>query len=311
MKDVSLPTSDDPLKRPRRGGWTEAHYVIFRALLGLYLCVHFLQLFPYGAEVFSDAGVLPDGAASPLLRLFPNVLALCDKPGFVGALLLAGAGMSLTLAAGFCDRAAALALWYVLACLFGRNPLISNPSLPYVGLLLLAHASLPRARSLRDALCASGRRGSLRASEASSPPAAAGAWDMTPSVYLAVWVLMALGYSYSGYMKLSSPSWVDGTALARVLENPLARAGALREALLAAPALLLRAATWCALLLELLFAPLALVRRLRPFVWGAMLLMHLSLVALVNFTELSLGMVLLHLFACDPRWFSTRAARLH
>ena len=82
---------------------------------------------------------------------------------------------------------------------------------------------------------------------------------------------MAVGYSYGGATKLVSPSWLDGTALARVLANPLARPGGLRLLLLELPDVVLRVATWGALAFELGFVLLALSRRLRPFAWGAML----------------------------------------
>ena len=62
---------------------------------------------------------------------------------------------------------------------------------------------------------------------------------------------MALAYSYSGYTKLLSPSWIDGSALSRVLANPLARATVLRTLLLALPTWFLKTATWSALGLEL------------------------------------------------------------
>jgi predicted DCC family thiol-disulfide oxidoreductase YuxK len=267
---------------PRVAGWW------WRAALGTYLCVHFLWLLPWGTEVFSNRGVLPQASASPVLYLFPNVLALCDAPAFVTALLAVGAVLSVLFAAGKYDRVAAVVLWYVWACLFGRNPLIANPSLPFVGWMLLAHAFLPPAPY-----------GSWAARGRLDP---GGGWRMPPAIFLAAWVVMSLGYTYSGYTKLVSPSWVDGTALARVLDNPLARPGPLREALLALPGGVLRVATWGTLALELGFAPLALFRRSRPWVWGAMLLMHLGLIVLIDFAELSLGMVLLHFFTWDPGW---------
>jgi hypothetical protein len=122
-------------------------------------------------------------------------------------------------------------------------------------------------------------------------------------VLTAAWVLLAVGYSFSGYTKLVSPSWLDGTAIARVLESPLARPGFVRETLLALPAPALHAASYAALGLELLFLPLALVPRLRPWVWAAMLGMHVSLIALIAFADLSFGMVVFHLFVADPTWF--------
>ncbi|HEY7328273.1 MAG TPA: DCC1-like thiol-disulfide oxidoreductase family protein [Gemmataceae bacterium] len=269
-----------------KNGWTGGQYSIFRVVFAVYLLVHFLQLLPWGAELFSNRGVLPDGSASPLLHLIPNVLALDDSPGMVTALLILGSLLSVLFGLGLYDRAAALGLWYIWACLFGRNPLISNPSIPFVGWMLLAHLFLPPAPY-----------GSLAARGRVDP---GGGWRMPPAIFAAAWIVLALAYTYSGYTKLVSPSWRDGTALARVLDNPLARPGWLRETLLSLPAWLLYGATWASLGLELSFAPLVLLRRLRPWLWGAMLLMHLSLIALIDFADLSLGMVMIHLFTFDP-----------
>jgi predicted DCC family thiol-disulfide oxidoreductase YuxK len=195
---------------------------------------------------------------------------------------------------GYHDRIAAFGLWYLWACLFGRNPLIANPSLPFVGWMLLAHLFLPAAPY--GSWAARGR------------PDPGGGWFMPQAIYRVAWIVLALGYTFSGYTKLISPSWVDGTALARVLDNPLARPGWLREAVLASPAWMLRLGTWSALALELLFAPLALIRRVRPWLWAMMLLMHLSLIAFIDFADLSLSMVMVHFFTFDPSWIRPRRA---
>lgn len=181
-----------------RNGWTGGQYSLFRIVFGLYLFVHFVALVPWGAELFSSVGVLPHATASPLVHLFPNVLALFDAAGFVQGLLAVGALLSLVFALGRWDRMAALVLWYCWACLLGRNPLILNPSLPSVGWLLLAHVFLPPAPY--GSWAARGRF------ESSGP------WRMPENIFLLAWVLMALGYSYSGYTKLVSLSWRDGTA---------------------------------------------------------------------------------------------------
>jgi hypothetical protein len=266
-------------------GWTAASYRWFRLALGLYLVVHFVQLLPWGAELFSSHGALPDATASPLAFAFPNLLSVWDAPGVVAGVLLATTAASFGLALGFHDRVSAVLVWYAWACLFGRNPLIGNPGLPYVGWMLLAHACLP---------ALPGPPWTRRASDA--------AWRMHGGIYAAAWILMAVGYSYSGLAKLGSPSWVDGTALRHVLENPLARPGVVRDALASLPPLVLTAATWAALFLEIGCAPLALVRPLRPWVWAALLGMHLGLIVAIDFADLSLGMVMLHLFTFDPDW---------
>ena len=280
---------------PVKNGWTGGQYSLFRAAFGLYLALHFMQLIPWGAELFSSAGALSQSTLSPLAALFPNVLVLFDAPWQVASLLGAAAAAALLFAAGLLDRAAAVFLWYVWACLLGRNPLIANPGIPYVGWLLLAHALLPGAPY-----------GSWGACSRSDPD---GGWIMPQPILRAAWILMALGYSYSGITKLGSRSWADGTAIYYVLENPLARPGIVRDLLVSLPDPLLRAATWGALGLELLFVPLALFRRLRPLLWSALLAMHLVLLVLIDCTDLSLGMIVLHLFTFDPAWIPARPPR--
>jgi predicted DCC family thiol-disulfide oxidoreductase YuxK len=269
-------------------GWTGGQYSIYRGIFGAYLLVHFVQLLPWGPELFSNQGALKDGSASPLLHIFPNVLMLIDTPSVIQGFLALAVGSSVLFAIGWHDRIAATMLWYIWACLNGRMPLITNPGMPYVGWMLLAHACLPSAPYL--SLAARGRL---------DPD---GGWRMNDGIWSVAWILMAVGYSYSGVTKFGSPSWIDGTALARVLENPLARPGWPRDVLLMLPMSILAGLTYAALALEIAFAPLALFRRLRPWLWLAMLLMHLSLMLVIDFIDLSFGMVILHLFTFDPEW---------
>lgn len=275
-----------------KNGWTGGQYSLFRLVFAAYLFLHFATLFPWGAELFSNAGALTPATASPLVHLFPNVLSFHDGPGFVRGLLVLAALATVPLALGIFDRFAAVFIWYVWACLFGRNPLIANPSLPFVGWLLLAHALVPP-----------GPYGSWRARGRADP---SGSWEMPGPLFFAAWAVMALGYTYGGATKLVSPSWLDGTALSQVLANPLARPGTLRELLLGLPPILMRLATWSALGLELLYAPLALSRRLRPWIWLAMVGMHLGLLLMVDFADLTFGMLLVHFFTFDPAWIPAR-----
>lgn len=271
-----------------KSGWTGGQYSVYRFVFGFYLFVHFVELLPWGPELFSNAGVLFDGAKSPLLHLFPNILAVFDGPPFVYGLLGVAIALTVLFAIGWRDRVAAVGLWYIIACLHGRMPLIINPGMPYVGWLLLAHACLPSAPFWSWAA-----RGRI------DP---AGGWKMNDGIWTVAWILMAVGYTFSGLTKFSSLSWVDGSALQRVLENPLARPGAARDVLLQFPTGALSIMTWTALALEVLFAPLALVRTLRPWLWLVMLLMHIELMLVIDFADLSFGMVILHFFTFDPAW---------
>ena len=271
-------------------GWTGGQYSVFRAMLGVYLCVHFVHLVPWGAELFSNEGVLADVSTSPFAYVFPNILRWFDPPWFVTGLLVAAAAASLAFAAGVRDRILAVAIWYVWACLFGRNPLISNPSLAFVGWLLLLHAAIPK--TPYGAWDARGR----------TDPG--GGWKLPRSYFSAAWLLMAAGYSYSGYTKLISPSWQDGTALAEVLESPLARPTFLREFLLGLPDVVMNLATYSALGLELLALPAALIGRLRPWLWVGLVGLHAGIIATVAFADLTVGMLVVHLLTFNPDWIA-------
>ena len=275
-----------------RNSWTGGQYSIFRVLLGAYLFMHFVHLAPWAWELFSSDGMLPDARQSPLFGVFANIFRLADTPGFVVAVVITAAAASLLFLAGVADKWAAFFLWLVLASLFGRNPLIANPSLPYVGWMLLAHLFIPSAPY--GSWAARGR------------PDPGGDWRFPAAVFLAGWIVLALSYSYSGYSKLLSPSWVSGDAVGYVLENPLARDYFLRDFLLWLPPILVMLVTWGILYVELLFAPIVLFRRARPWMWSAMLVVQFGFAFLLNFADLTIAMLLFHLFTFDPAWVRDR-----
>ncbi len=267
---------------------TGGQYSFVRGCFGAYLFVHFVMLAPYAPELFSNAGVIGSGRDSPLLLLFPNVFALYDAPWFTVVFVLFGAACAVPFALGYRDRWFGLVIYYVWACLFGRNPFISNPGIPYVGWLLIMQAFLPRAPY-----------GSW---EARGRPDPRGDWVFPTALFIATWWVMAAGYSFSGYTKLISPSWIDGTAVSYVLSNPLARPWVLPDLVLMLPDIVRRGMTWFVLGLELFYLPLALFRRVRPWIWVAMVAMHLGLILMIDFADLTFGMLMLHLFTFDPAW---------
>lgn len=276
----------------RNEGWSGGQYSMYRAALGAFLCLHFLQLLPYAAEVFAAGGVLESADLSPYMGVLPNPLARWDSISMVTALLVAGALCGVAVAIGYLDRVCALLAALILAWLFQRNPLIANPSLPLLGWLLLLHAFVPPRPY-----------GSLAARiRGGADPN----WRLPLHLHLAAWVMLALCYSYSGYTKLLSPSWLAGDTIALVLENPLARDHLLRSALLALPPLCLQLLTWGVLVVELLFAPLALLRALRPWLWLTMLLVQFGFLIFLDFADLTTPMLLVHLLTFDPRWIAAR-----
>ncbi len=203
-------------------------------------------------------------------------------------LLAFGAFFSVLLALGLRDRLAAIALWYLWACLLDRNPFILNPQLPYIGWLLLAHACLPKAP-----------HGSW---EARNRPDRGKDWEFPRAIQEAGWWVVGLSYSYSGFYKLLTPAWKDGTALFWILQHPLSRENIFCRTLLEIPSPCLMGLTWIVAWMEFLYWPLALFRRARPWVWTATVLLHLALMFLMDFFWISWGMILVQLFLFDPSW---------
>ncbi|HVZ81365.1 MAG TPA: DCC1-like thiol-disulfide oxidoreductase family protein [bacterium] len=275
-----------------RNQWTGGQYSLFRALLGLFMALHFLRLIPWGTELFSSQGALALAAQSHAFSFFPNPLAYWNSPGFIGLFLASGVLAGICLAIGLWDRWAAVFLWLIGACLLDRNPLILNPHLPYLGWLLLAHACLPRAPY-----------GSWEARRLSDRGAS---WSFPSALYGAAWLVVSWTYSYSGYRKAFTHSWTDGTALSWILQHPMARDNSAAHLLAALPAPLLAALGFGVLLLEFLNGPLALFRVLRPWVWAAVTWMHLVILAVLDFPELTLGMLVVQGFLFDPGWIKPR-----
>lgn len=277
---------------------TAGHYGLIRVLIGGYLCIHFLHLLPYGAELFSSEGLLPANL-SPLLGIIPNPLTNYDSPLIVSILLLSGAAGGFLIASGIFDRICSIAVVVLLGWLYARNPLIANPSLPVVGWMLVAHAFLP---SGAYSLWSSRRQ-----------PEKWIQWFYPQQFWIAAWVLLAVAYTYSGYTKLLSPSWVDGSSIRLVLENPLARDHFLRTFLLELPPIFLQLLTWSVLIIELLFVLFCFWGFTRKWAWFAMLSIQFGFLIFLNFADLTFPMLLIHALTFDRRWvekYRTRSSAI-
>jgi predicted DCC family thiol-disulfide oxidoreductase YuxK len=246
-----------------RNGWTGGQYSIYRVVCGLYLLFSFVILTLPAREIF---GGTPSREASPIR--FLNVLTLADV---ATPLAVVAAIASLFFMAGYCDRIAAMVMWYALLCLPWSNAAIAGP-LPFGGWPLLAHVLLPPAPW-----------GSLAAKGRTDPR---GGWSMPAPIFAAAWIVTSAGYAYSGYTHLVGRSWVGGAGLAAPLS----------------------VITCAVLVVELLYAPLAFFRLTRPWIWLTMLLVQLGSMALLDFADLRLGMVVLHFFTFDPAWVGQKRA---
>jgi hypothetical protein len=262
--------------------YTPRQFVIFRVVFSIYLCWHFFVLLPWAPELFSNQGMLADVSLSPLFGWFPNWLAVWDHPDHIMYFTYTAIIISFLMGLGYARRFCALVLWYMWTCLFHRNVLILNPSLAYVGWLLLACAIIPGGESWYGD-CS--RR-----------------WYMPKTVYWGAWFLVAMSYTISGLHKLQCVSWRDGSALYHVLSTPLARDNWLTHGLLDLHPVVLQVMTYVSLILEITFLPLGIFARTRALYWTMFCMFHVGILFTVNFADLTLGVCLIHWFIFDHRW---------
>jgi predicted DCC family thiol-disulfide oxidoreductase YuxK/uncharacterized membrane protein YphA (DoxX/SURF4 family) len=265
-------------------------FALFRMIFGLYLMIHFIMLLPVSAEIWSSTGMLSDVTLNLTYGVFPNILYLFNSPTMVMAFVTLLILLSFFVTIGFYRRVSSLLLWYGWACLFHQNNLILNPGLPMVGWLLLAMALIPKGEGW----------GVERREES---------WAMSPILYWGAWIIAGVAYTISGIDKALAPSWQDGSAILHLLNNPLARDYFMRDFFLSLPEITLQLLTWFTLALEILFGLLVLFGRTRMYAWFMIMAMHLGILMIVDFADLTLGVVMLHLFVFNAAWFESKEAK--
>lgn len=262
-------------------------FALVRIGLGLYSAVFSARLLPYAGELFAAGGLSENQWRGFMMfrEVFPNILDLASTPGAAQLFLLLHLVAALALAAGCARRVTAIVVWYGFACMVHRNMAVMNPAIAFIGWVCLASTLIPR-----------GEGWSWK--EVRPLPN----WYFPRSLWRGAWMILALGYSVSGYAKLDSPTWVDGSALALVVDMPHAARHPLADLVRNLPAWLMQLATWIALAGELLFAPLSVHWSSRSIAWSIMTIMHVALLVLMNFREISVAMLLVHAFTFDARW---------
>ena len=268
-----------------------AGFALWRVAMGGFLAVHFAALLPYAPEIYGPEGVFPDastnlsaGALPPTPWLFSSALA---TRATVGGLTLLSVGFAL----GFARRLAAVLIWAGLVMLLHRNNLTHNVSLPYLGWLLLASTLVP-----------TGEGGGFSRRDPD--------WAFPKALLLGAWVVFGVSYTLGGWVKLQRPEWWTGDALGYVFERPITHAPvAYLASLLPEPTL--RLASWGSAGLEGVAAAMILLPSTRLVAWWGLTGLQLGILATMDLAELSVAVLLFHLFLYDPTWpFPDRLRRL-
>ncbi|MBT8343570.1 MAG: DUF393 domain-containing protein [Sulfurovum sp.] len=261
-------------------------FAFFRVIFGLYLLIHFIYLIPVSGEIWSSSGLISDVKLNLTYGVFPNILYLFDSTFAVTLFVSIMALLSFFVMIGFFRRTSSLLLWYGWACLFHQNNLILNPGLPMVGWLLLALTLIPQGEGW----------GVEKINKR---------WSMPPILFWGAWVIAGISYTISGLDKAMAPSWIDGSAITHLLYNPLARDYFVRDFLLSTPEIFRQTLTWSALVLEIGFGLLVIFSKTRLYAWFMIMTMHLGILLIVDFPDLTLGVIMIHLFTFDSNWFKS------
>ncbi len=243
----------------------ENTFFLWVSAFGLYLLYYTIHVWPYAVEIFSDEGVLPNFQKNWTFGYFPNYLYVWDSSlaihftfafRFICAILII-----------FRIRLfeCGLLSWYFWACLYNRNNMIEDPSVPYVGWMCIALALFSK-----KSLC--------------------------PYISLTGWGLMILGSFYNAISKFSSPSWIDGQAIALIFQLPIAYSHS--KFLLPFASVL----TYLAIASQLVGPILCLFYKTRFWGWAIITSMHIFILVTLDITQVSLAMLLFQLFFWRPTW---------
>jgi len=269
-------------------------FALFRILFGLYLTFHFFELLFVGKEVFSNEGVISNSQLLPGFGKIPLHIFKYDSPTEIRIFLASLVLCSIMFTIGLFRRIVSLIIFYGWISLLNRNPLISNPSLGYIGWILLACALIPKGDRLGFLLTKSQRETEYKNKNI---------WQVPDVIYYGFWIVMSISYVASGLHKLQCESWLDGTALYYIFTGPLVRKDNMIVKFLLNYPFLIKILTIKSLFLEISFLFLGTFYRTRKSYWIAFMGFHLGILATVNFADLTVGMLLAHLFTFDASWF--------
>ena len=226
---------------------------------------------------YGAAGVLPPqrGFFASLPRGVLNPFALSDSAAFHGAILVCGLLFAAAFAVGWFTRVAHLGLILVVLSIQNRNSLLSEGADVYLRVVLFWSFFLPLGRRLSvDA---------WRRPHAGAPSAFDAVEGLAGFCYAAQ---LALVYGTSVLAKLGTPYWRSGDALALALQVDAIKGPF--GSLLLSHERLLAGATFAALAVQALAAPLFLVPPRGPWlpfrrlVVGALVGMHAAIALVLN-----------------------------
>ncbi|MEO6219988.1 MAG: hypothetical protein ABIO81_06135 [Ginsengibacter sp.] len=237
---------------------------------------------PSSVDIWSNEGMIPHSDSNLTYGVFPNILDHYDSPSQIKFFIVILSILSIFFTLGYARQLASILLWYGWACLLNRNNLTLNPSIPYIGWLLLANCFIPPGETL-----------SITKTRAD--------WELPKLLLVGAWIIFVLGYFFSGIDKLRSASWIEGTALKQIMECPL---GNRWDGIIGIiPDSIFQLLNWLIIIAELLCLPFAVFKTTRKWAWMLATFIQLGIFLSLNIYPIFFGMLTIHLFLYNREWF--------
>jgi uncharacterized membrane protein YphA (DoxX/SURF4 family) len=256
--------------------YTKKQFIIWRILLGIYFLIYGIALIPYVKKLYSNQGIFENGALNWTYHLFPSLFNWTDSTitVYLATFILIMCSLAFTL--GYKRKLSAFLMAFILISFFNRNNLTGDPSIPFIYWLLVATIAIPDERKTN--------------------------WKMPRAVYISALIVLSMGYFMGGILKILSPSWADGSAMQMIFSLPNTRFNFIETVSQYIPSWIFMIVTFSVIVLELLAPVFLIIKKTRKFWWVALTLMHLAVLTCFTITQVSIGMLLYHLFLLDLTW---------
>lgn len=193
------------------------YFYFFRFFLGSYLAYYYFTSLPYVAEIYSNMGLLRKMSSQAKYFSEINFFTYFNDSVAITIVTYFAFILSISLALGFKQKICCILLWYFQTIFVNQNTLTSEPSIPYVGFLLLTLALFP-AKSMTEEVFKFKKFWQVSRKR-----------NIANSFYLVPLFVFSFSLTASGIIKLQSESWRKGIALSLILDNPISKVNILTE----------------------------------------------------------------------------------
>lgn len=263
-------------------------FAIVRITFGVYLTIFFARILPFAKELFSSEGMLSSTDRAVFLDgSFATHLYPLATPSAVTALCVLLVCSALLFTAGVHRRWQAFFLWVGWCLLANLNPFSVDPSLPFIGLLLLAFVVVPAGEPLSYSRTRSSKQ-----------------WYMPAVLYWGLWLVWGLSFSVSGFEKYQSALWREGTAVHYFYTGVLSIDTIVSQTLDVFPLFIGVGITWLILYSQLLALPAVATATTRKLFWFCTFGLFFFSAFVIDLLPVVLGMLVFYLFLFDSTWFA-------